>query len=57
MVKTGGMILYNKEKDLPLLIQEAKERIKHVKECGNAFVTDWLLIEILETIIEKIEKE
>tara|TARA_Y100000592_G_scaffold17481_2_gene26269 strand:- start:2459 stop:2632 length:174 start_codon:yes stop_codon:yes gene_type:complete len=57
MVKTGGMILYNKEKDLSLLIQEAKERIKHIKECGNAFVTDWLLIEILETIIEKIEKE
>lgn len=49
--------MYNKEKDFLLLIQKAKKRIEEVKKNGNAFVTDWLLIEIFETIIKELEKE
>jgi hypothetical protein len=43
------------EVPLSSLIKKTKEKIKKIKGQGNAFVTDWELIEMIETILEKIK--
>lgn len=43
--------------EIPLssLIKQTQEKIKKIRGQGNAFVTDWELIEMIEMILEKIK--
>ena len=44
------------EMSLSSLLKEVKQRIHYIKKYGNAFTVDWVLLELMESIIGKLEK-
>lgn len=44
------------EISLSSLLDKIKQRIQYIKKHGNVFVIDWTLLELLEDILEKLEK-
>jgi hypothetical protein len=48
--------LSEEEMSLSSLLEEVKQRIHYIKKYGNAFVVDWVLLELMESIMGKLEK-
>tara|TARA_R110002020_G_scaffold221916_3_gene430117 strand:+ start:1320 stop:1469 length:150 start_codon:yes stop_codon:yes gene_type:complete len=48
--------LSEEEMSLSSLLEKVKQRIHYIKNHGNAFVIDWTLVELIESIVEKLEK-
>jgi len=49
--------LAEEETSLSSLLEKVKQRIDDIKKSGNAFVVDWVLLELIELIMEKLEKK
>tara|TARA_Y100001970_G_C14077086_1_gene772612 strand:+ start:246 stop:401 length:156 start_codon:yes stop_codon:yes gene_type:complete len=43
------------EKDLSSALNKLQKKIDNIKKTGNAFVTDWELVEMIEEVIQLIK--